>query len=250
MFIYQGLQQQESALSKIIQNGLNKNKFTAKDLGQKMTQNLEYSTDEFKHFAINSNRIVVFSKSMCPFSKRVKQALNKSFSTEIIEVFELDQLSSRFPDLQEQLQKTSGISTVPQIFIDGCFIGDSEFTVNFVNSGEAQKLLDFNQKTIETYRQQINKYNVVLFVSQNDDVSKAAKEMVKNLSISKPGYTILNLDDSDSDQNKQKCSIQQQVVSQDTFPQLFINGVLVGVGQQITELYKKGQLTTTFNSQT
>nr|AKU75589.1 thioredoxin-glutathione reductase 1 [Fasciola gigantica] len=71
---------------------------------------------------INSSAVLLFSKSRCPYCRAVKQIFNDDKINHA--VIELD----KRPDgakIQQVLSQISGISTVPQVFVRGEFVGDS-----------------------------------------------------------------------------------------------------------------------------
>lgn len=92
----------------------------------------EYKTaSELVKHVLSSYPIVLFSKSYCPFSKNAKLALNAAKPKIHYHVFELDAVrplgQTQFTEgeIRYELRKLSGISTVPQLFAKGEFIGDS-----------------------------------------------------------------------------------------------------------------------------
>uniref|UniRef100_A0A1I7Z1R0 Glutaredoxin domain-containing protein n=1 Tax=Steinernema glaseri TaxID=37863 RepID=A0A1I7Z1R0_9BILA len=73
----------------------------------------------FVRNAISSNKIVIFSKTYCPFCEEAKAALSKYQPSYV--AIELDE-HERGIVIQDVLYKISGISTVPQVFVDGEFL--------------------------------------------------------------------------------------------------------------------------------
>ncbi|ODN96382.1 glutaredoxin [Cryptococcus wingfieldii CBS 7118] len=71
---------------------------------------------------IADNKVVVFSKSYCPYCKRAKQYLAQD-TTDLL-VLELDEREDG-SQIQAYLPTLSGFSTVPQIFINKESIGGS-----------------------------------------------------------------------------------------------------------------------------
>ncbi|KAJ5894588.1 glutaredoxin Grx1 [Penicillium taxi] len=69
---------------------------------------------------IDSNSVVVFSKSYCPYCKSTKDLLN-SLDAQFA-VLELDKLDDG-TDIQKALEEISGQRTVPNVFIDKKHIG-------------------------------------------------------------------------------------------------------------------------------
>ncbi|KAK6915148.1 Glutaredoxin [Dillenia turbinata] len=87
---------------------------------------------------ISSHRIVIFSKSYCPYCKRAKAVFKEL--NEVPHVVELDQRDDG-SSIQDTLSEIVGRRTVPQVFIDGKHIGGSDDTVEAYESGELAKTL-------------------------------------------------------------------------------------------------------------
>ncbi|OCH95745.1 glutaredoxin [Obba rivulosa] len=75
--------------------------------------------------AVAQNKIVVFSKSYCPYCKRAKALLSSKFSGVPSAVFELDEIEEG-GDVQSYLLEKTGQRTVPNIFINQQHIGGSD----------------------------------------------------------------------------------------------------------------------------
>ncbi|XP_065848698.1 glutaredoxin-C4 [Euphorbia lathyris] len=87
---------------------------------------------------IASHKIVIFSKSYCPYCKRAKGVFKEL--NEVPYVIELDQREDG-RNIQDALGEIVGKRTVPQVFIDGKHIGGSDDTVEAYESGELAELL-------------------------------------------------------------------------------------------------------------
>ncbi|SPN98712.1 probable glutaredoxin [Cephalotrichum gorgonifer] len=87
---------------------------------------------------IDQNKVVVFSKSYCPYCKATKSTLS-SLDAEFT-VYELDQLPDG-AETQDALQVISGQRTVPNIFINQKHIGGNSDLQSLSQSGELKKLL-------------------------------------------------------------------------------------------------------------
>jgi len=95
-------------------------------------------TDYLVKASITDNKIMVFSKSYCPYCKRAKETLRKHNID--FQVIELDQ-HAQGAQIQASLQKLTGQRTVPNIFISGRHIGGSDAIVALHESGELAKIL-------------------------------------------------------------------------------------------------------------
>mmetsp|Transcript_35133 Transcript_35133/g.103985 ORF Transcript_35133/g.103985 Transcript_35133/m.103985 type:complete len:105 (-) Transcript_35133:71-385(-) len=94
---------------------------------------------EFVQEAITQNKVVVFSKSYCPYCTKAKRALNGVIKPSDYLVIELDER----PDgdqIQDALLALTGGRSVPRVFIGGKFIGGGDDTAAKASSGELKEL--------------------------------------------------------------------------------------------------------------
>ncbi|XVF17973.1 hypothetical protein REPUB_Repub10bG0171400 [Reevesia pubescens] len=96
------------------------------------------SASAFVQNAIFSNKIVIFSKSYCPYCFRAKRIFSELKENPY--VVELD-LRDDGAQLQYVLLDLVGRSTVPQMFVNGKHIGGSDDLKDAVHNGTLQKLL-------------------------------------------------------------------------------------------------------------
>ncbi|XP_004299783.1 PREDICTED: glutaredoxin-C4 [Fragaria vesca subsp. vesca] len=93
---------------------------------------------DFIKKTISSNKIAIFSKSYCPYCRRAKAVFKEL--KQVPYVVELDErVDGR--DIQDALSEIIGRRTVPQVFVNGKYIGGSDDTVAAYESGELAKLL-------------------------------------------------------------------------------------------------------------
>jgi len=89
--------------------------------------------------ALSSNKVVVFSKSYCPYCKGAKQQLTSmgvpytAYECDIIPITQSQ---------TEQLHQISGIRTFPKIFIGETIVGGFDSLKAKTASGEVYKLLE------------------------------------------------------------------------------------------------------------
>ncbi|KIR68380.1 glutaredoxin [Cryptococcus bacillisporus CA1873] len=83
-----------------------------------MSSDVKYLVDK----AIADNKVVVFSKTYCPYCKRAKSYLAED--TNDIEILELDERDDG-PAIQAYLKELNGQGTVPHVYINKEFIGGS-----------------------------------------------------------------------------------------------------------------------------
>jgi len=86
----------------------------------------------------SSQPIVVWSKTYCPYSIRVKKLFDKLGYD--FQGIELDELNDE-EDVQDALERVSGLSTVPNVYIGGKHIGGCDDTVALHMRGELIPLL-------------------------------------------------------------------------------------------------------------
>lgn len=87
---------------------------------------------------IAGNKVMVFSKSYCPFCKKAKTALNQF--TSHYGVLELDS-DSEGDAIQDIMLTMTGGRSVPRVFIDGKFIGGGDETAAAAADGTLAKLI-------------------------------------------------------------------------------------------------------------
>ncbi|KAG0563619.1 hypothetical protein M758_8G044600 [Ceratodon purpureus] len=87
---------------------------------------------------VAENKLVIFSKSYCPYCRRAKSVFENMKETPF--VIELDERDDG-DAIQQALGKFIGRRTVPQVFINGEHIGGSDDTVAAEQSGKLKKLL-------------------------------------------------------------------------------------------------------------
>ncbi|OQV23795.1 putative Uncharacterized monothiol glutaredoxin F10D7.3 [Hypsibius exemplaris] len=93
---------------------------------------------------IKANKVMVFSKSYCPYCKKAKNVLAKySIDKSSFEVMELDLMADQAEAnlIQEVMKGLTGASSVPRVFVNGKFIGGGDDTEKLDKSGELKKLL-------------------------------------------------------------------------------------------------------------
>uniref|UniRef100_A0A7S2HJB1 Glutaredoxin domain-containing protein n=1 Tax=Helicotheca tamesis TaxID=374047 RepID=A0A7S2HJB1_9STRA len=90
---------------------------------------------------VESNRIMLYMKGnpsmpMCGFSARVVQALQNE-GVDFSSVNVLD-----YPQIREGVKKFSEWPTIPQLYIDGEFIGGCDIVTSMHESGELKEILE------------------------------------------------------------------------------------------------------------
>ncbi|MGB5634688.1 MAG: Grx4 family monothiol glutaredoxin [Waterburya sp.] len=90
---------------------------------------------------VNENKIMVFMKGsklmpQCGFSNNVVQILN----TLGVPYETLDVLAN--PEIRQGIKDYSEWATIPQIYINGEFVGGSDIAIELYQSGELQQMVE------------------------------------------------------------------------------------------------------------
>lgn len=90
---------------------------------------------------VDENKIMVFMKGsklmpQCGFSNNVVQILN----TLGVPYETLDILAD--PEIRQGIKEYSSWPTIPQIYIDGEFVGGSDIAIELYQSGELQQMVE------------------------------------------------------------------------------------------------------------
>ncbi|KAK7329087.1 hypothetical protein VNO77_23233 [Canavalia gladiata] len=96
------------------------------------------SLGQFVDETITSHKIVIFSKTYCPYCRRAKAVFKEL--NQVPHVVELDERDDG-SKIQDILVNIVGKRTVPQVFINGKHLGGSDDTVEAYESGHLAKLL-------------------------------------------------------------------------------------------------------------
>jgi monothiol glutaredoxin len=90
---------------------------------------------------INSNKIMVFMKGtklmpMCGFSNNVVQIINAlGVPYETLNILEDE-------EIRQGIKEYSNWPTIPQVYINGEFIGGSDIAIELYQSGELQQMVE------------------------------------------------------------------------------------------------------------
>ena len=96
------------------------------------------SFDDQIKATISKSKVVIFSKSYCPFCKRTKALFDRK-GVEYT-VMELDQVPGG-TQLQAALTAHSGQRTVPNVFVSGKHLGGNDDTQHAARSGALDEML-------------------------------------------------------------------------------------------------------------
>ncbi|KZV71032.1 glutaredoxin [Peniophora sp. CONT] len=89
---------------------------------------------------ISDNKVVVFSKSYCPYCRRAKSLFSTEFPDAQVTVVELDE-DAEGSDIQAYLAQKTGQSTVPNIFINNRHVGGADELESLHRDGRLRTML-------------------------------------------------------------------------------------------------------------
>ncbi|ELT88803.1 hypothetical protein CAPTEDRAFT_152062 [Capitella teleta] len=95
--------------------------------------------NKFIKDSVHANQVMIWSKSYCPYCKKVKdifQSLNQEFKA-----YELD-LEDNGPAIQDALHKMTGQKTVPNVFVNGTRLGGCDDTERAFRDRRLQQMLN------------------------------------------------------------------------------------------------------------
>ncbi|BFG03662.1 glutaredoxin-C4 [Drosophila madeirensis] len=98
--------------------------------------NMNSPQAQFVHETISAHKVVIFSKSFCPYCSMAKEQFRKLNVNAT--VIELDQRADG-NEIQEVLGEMTGARTVPRCFIDGKFVGGGTDVKRLYDQGILQK---------------------------------------------------------------------------------------------------------------
>ncbi|GAB0092048.1 Glutaredoxin [Sergentomyia squamirostris] len=94
---------------------------------------------QFVREIIGRDKVVIFSKTYCPYCKMAKEQFKKlNQAVTVIELETRDDAS----EIQDVLGELTGARTVPRVFINGNFIGGGTDVQKMYNDGRLQKVLE------------------------------------------------------------------------------------------------------------
>ncbi|KAF7637530.1 Glutaredoxin domain-containing protein, partial [Meloidogyne graminicola] len=87
---------------------------------------------------LQTNKVVIFSKSFCPYCTKAKDALNTfNLLPGAMEVVEIEDRAD-CDQIQDYLKELTGQRSVPRVFIGGKFFGGGDDTAAAVKSGKLE----------------------------------------------------------------------------------------------------------------
>jgi len=102
--------------------------------------NTTMSVKKFVDDCIAENKVIIFSKTWCPYCKRVKALFSTNFPDIKPVVVELDERDDGNP-IQEYLNEKTGQRSVPNVFVNKKHVGGCDDTTKSFETGELGKLI-------------------------------------------------------------------------------------------------------------
>ncbi|KAI6139976.1 thioredoxin-like protein [Pisolithus tinctorius] len=99
------------------------------------------SPKDFVENTINNNKVVIFSKSYCPYCAETKQLFKSKFSGVKVEVIESD-----MDAIQDYIKEKTGKRSVPQTFIGRQHVGGNDDLQAAYKAGKVKTLLEVSQR--------------------------------------------------------------------------------------------------------
>ena len=97
--------------------------FATTSSGPTQSQKLQMSAKQLIETAITGHKVAIFSKSYCPYCAAAKKKVaGLGVPEDQIVIYELDQRADG-AEIQSELAKMNGQTTVPNIYISGAHIG-------------------------------------------------------------------------------------------------------------------------------
>jgi len=96
---------------------------------------------QFVEDSIAAKKVVIFSKTWCPFCQAVKALFEENFPGVERHIIELDKREDGSA-IQDYLGEKTRQRTVPNVFVNKQHVGGHDNTVDSLDSGELRKLIE------------------------------------------------------------------------------------------------------------
>lgn len=209
------------------------------------SNNAETNLNERLKKLINQTPVTLFMKGTpqeprCGFSKQIVEILKNENAT--FSYFDI--LSDN--EVREGLKKYSNWPTYPQLYIKGELVGGLDIVKEMVQSGEFKTMLPKKDLELnERLKALINRSKVMLFMKGNPKeprcgFSRQLIEIINDTGVKYEYFDILS--DEEIRQGLKEYS------KWPTYPQVYVNGELVGGLDIIKELKQSGELESTLKA--
>lgn len=234
---------------------IHKSKFSNSSSNNSNMPPIESSVGDTVEQTIKGNKIVVFSKTTCPFCVKAKDLLG-SLTDKTVHSVQLDTVENG-KEMQDYLHSKTGQRTVPNIFIDGFHIGGFDNLKNIHNEGRLTSLLKDKEaesqggltpkpnETIDTFVSNCIKDNkVMLFVKSTCPFCAKVKELFNSLNEQYAAIELDKMDDGTAIRD-----VLYNRTGQRTIPNVYVNGTHLGGCDSTMNAHKDGRLANLLNKQ-
>jgi len=193
---------------------------------------------------VREHRVFLFMKGtpdfpQCGFSMRaagILQALEVPFGS-------FDVLSD--PEIRQGIKEFANWPTIPQLYVDGQFVGGSDIMMEMYESGELESLVrqapqeEAVDPTAARIRELLAQHRVFLFMKGTPDFpqcgfSMRAASILNALEVPYGSFDVLS--DPEIRQGI------KEFANWPTIPQLYVDGQFVGGSDIMMEMYESGEL--------
>ncbi|XP_048407088.1 glutaredoxin 3 isoform X2 [Stegostoma tigrinum] len=220
----------------------------APDLTKKVQQHSETTKQDLNEQLgklLNSAPCMLFMKGTpqeprCGFSKKIVEILNEHN----IRFCSFDILSDE--DVRQGLKVYSNWPTYPQLYVNGELVGGLDIVKELAETGELEKTCHKEMRLEDRLKALINKSKVVLFMKGSKALAKCgfSRTIVGILNETGVEYETFDiLEDEEVRQGLKTFS------NWPTYPQLYVNGELVGGLDIVKELEISGELLSTLKGE-
>jgi Grx4 family monothiol glutaredoxin len=144
-------------------------------------------------------------------------------------------------NIREQLKKYSNWNTYPQLYLDGEFIGGLDIMKQMIENGEFQLKFQRKEKDITKYLESlINQAPLMLFIVGTPQAPKCGftKQLINLLK----EVNITDYKTFDVLQDEEVLEKLKDYSSWGTYPQVYVNGQLIGGLDILKQLHEEGTL--------
>ncbi|KAJ3181928.1 Glutaredoxin 3 [Gaertneriomyces sp. JEL0708] len=187
---------------------------------------------------INSHPVMIFIKGTpstprCGFSRQAIELLAESG----VKYGSFNILAD--DEVRQGLKQLSDWPTFPQIYVNGELIGGVDILKEMVSSGEFQQMAPKEESLEERLKRLINKSPVVLFMKGNPEVPRCGFSRQITQLLTEQGVKYDTFDILEDEEVRQGL---KSFSNWPTYPQLYVNGELVGGLDIVRELVQQGEL--------
>jgi Grx4 family monothiol glutaredoxin len=210
------------------------------DLTPRKIEHTDINMENQIRHLLQSSPVLLFMKGtptdpQCGFSRQACHILDEHK----IKYDYFDVLSDS--NIREQLKKYSNWNTYPQLYLDGEFIGGLDIMKQMIENGEFQLKFQRKEKDITKYLESlINQAPLMLFIVGTPQAPKCGftKQLINLLK----EVNITDYKTFDVLQDEEVLEKLKDYSSWGTYPQVYVNGQLIGGLDILKQLHEEGTL--------